>query len=35
MVYSECLLRLGVLRIIVLFCVLVFVRAPLSGCPKT
>jgi len=30
---SICLLRFGVLRVFVLFCVLVFVRAILSWCP--
>ena len=29
-VYSECLLRLGVLRVILLFCAFVFVRPILS-----
>jgi len=29
-VYSECLLRLGVLRVILLFCAFVFERAILS-----
>jgi len=31
--FSECLLRFGVLRVFVLFCVFVFVWAILSWCP--
>ena len=31
--FSKCLLRIDVLRVFVLFCVLVFVRAILSWCP--